>query len=94
MTPTRPTDADDERDDEGRARPGCADAGRVVNPLDADAEDAGHTRRPPLPPLPIPSPGIPVTAEEYDRLKEQAETRRDRQDAPAHEDRPPGSTDR
>lgn len=93
MAPTRPTDADDQRDDDGRARAGCGEAGHVVNPL--DTETAGDAGRPsPSPPRPIPSPGIPVTADEYDRLKEQAETRRDRHDAPAHEDRPPGSTDR
>ena len=91
MTPTRPTDADDERDDEGRARPGCADAGREVTPL--DIEDAGDTGRPARP-LPTPSPGIPVTADEFERLKEQARTKRHRDDAPAQEDRPPGSTDR
>ena len=91
MTPTRPTDDDAQRDDEGQARAGCADAGRDVTPL--DIEDSGDTARPSRP-LPIPSPGIPVTADEYDRLKEQAKTRRHRDDVPAQEDRPPGSTDR
>ncbi len=90
MTRTRPRDAEDERHDDGQARSGCASAGQEVNPL--DIEDTGETGRP-SPPLPIPSPGIPVPADEYDRLKEQAKTRRERQDAPAQEDRPPRSTD-
>lgn len=90
MTRPRQPDADDARDDECRAQPGRGDAGPVVNP--SDIEDTGEFG--PSQSLPIPSPGIPVSADEYDRLKEQAKTRRDRHEAPAQEDRPPTPTDR
>lgn len=90
VTHTRPPDSDDQRDDSGQPRSGCANAGREVNPLDMDG--TGATGRPSLP-VAIPSPGIPVTTDEYDRLKEQARTRRQRHDVPAHEDRPPSASD-
>jgi hypothetical protein len=83
MGTTRPPQRHDDDTHDGAGH-GCADQGTEFNPADVpedDPESTGRTR-------PAPAPGVPVTNEEYERLKDEARRRRGRDDAPAQEDVP------
>jgi hypothetical protein len=90
MTNRRRPDADDEHDKHGQPHRGCGDAGTEFTPEDVpvggdDLRPAGSRS--------APAPGVPVSATEYDRLKERARTSRARSEAPAQEDAPAKPTD-
>ena len=76
-----------EEQPETAPQPGVADPGKPMRPKTAPKERDG---RPPARrrPRAAPAPGVPVTAEEYERLKREAETAPAPDQAPAQEDRP------
>jgi hypothetical protein len=84
MGATRPPQQDAGDEPHGEPYDGCADAGLEFNPSEPPREDSDRPERP----RPAPAPGVPVSAEEYERLKDEARRRRERDDAPAQEDVP------
>jgi hypothetical protein len=66
--------------------PGCAERGQEINPADvpneAESDETGKR------PVPAPAPGVPISSQRYQRMKEKARRRRNQQDVPAQEDRP------
>jgi hypothetical protein len=73
-----------------KPQPGAAPGGKSINPMglpeepDAAAREGG--------PKPAPGPGLPISDEEYDRLKEAAKHSSAPPVENAQEDRPPKNT--
>ena len=66
--------------------PGCAEEGQEINPSDVPNEATPEEMR--KKPVPAPAPGVPISPQKYQRLKEEARRRRNQQDVPVQEDRP------
>lgn len=83
MSPTRPPHEDD-RDEPCGPQPGEAGPAEEIDPFGIDTPDGmGATASRPGA---MPAPGTPVSADEYERLKEQVESARPDEDGPAQED--------
>jgi hypothetical protein len=72
-------------------RRGAAEAGVPVRPTDLPEEESAKPARDR--PRAAPPPGVPMSTEEYERLKREARTAPMPDEAPAQEDRPPGKED-
>ena len=76
---------DPERQPEEGPQRGVAGPGKAMHPTSVPED--GHEPDPGKP-RPAPAPGVPLTAEEYERLKKEAESGPAPDRAPAQEDGP------